>query len=59
MTPDGKTLNLEVLRLVEKGWLQAGTEAGKTRYTTKSPIPLEGTRRHVWNIAAPHFWPDN
>ena len=32
-------------RLVEKGWLQAGTEAGKTRYTTKSPIPLEGTRR--------------
>ena len=32
-------------RLVEKGWLQAGTETGKTRYTTKSPIPLEGTRR--------------
>ena len=46
-------------RLVEKGWLQAGTEAGKTRYTTKSPIPLEGTRRRVWKIAAPHFWPDN
>jgi len=46
-------------RLVEKGWLQAGTEAGKIRYTTKSPIPLEGTRRRVWKIAAPHFWPDN
>ena len=46
-------------KLVEKGWLQAGTEAGKTRYTTKSPIPLEGTRRRVWKIAAPHFWPDN
>jgi hypothetical protein len=45
-------------RLVEKGWLQPGTEAGKTRYTTKSPIPLEGARRRVWKLAAAHFWPD-
>ncbi len=45
-------------RLVEKGWLQPGTEAGKTRYTIKSPISLEGARRRVWKIAAAHFWPD-
>ena len=43
-------------RLVEKGWLLAGTEAGKTRYTVKSPIPLEGARRRVWRLAPGHFW---
>ena len=38
-------------RLVEKGWLLAGTEAGKTRYTVKSPIPLEGARRQGLRIS--------
>jgi hypothetical protein len=42
-------------RLVEKGWLQTSTEAGKTRYTKK--VELEGTRRRVWQIALNHFWP--
>jgi hypothetical protein len=44
-------------RLVEKVWLLAGTEAGKTRYTVKSPIPLEGARRRCWRLAPVHFWP--
>jgi hypothetical protein len=44
-------------RLVEKGWLVASTEAGKTRFTVKSPIPLEGARRRVWRLAPGHFWP--
>jgi hypothetical protein len=46
-------------RLVEKGWLQTSTEGGKTRYTLKSPIPLEGARQQVWKIDCTHIWPDD